>query len=131
MQKWFILFVLSFLPVTAEAGFLNEIACDSDECQGLTDPEQLKPRHVVAPRVLEPLVAPQATTPTGLFSSPGAPVQQTAPSVVPPGTIDPPEPLPGPISNNSCHLAFNNVCNEPSPCARGTDGHDCGIGGSE
>ena len=43
--------------------------------------------------------------------------------IAPPDTIAPSSTVAA--SNNSCKLAFNNVCDEPAKCKVGTDSHDC------
>jgi hypothetical protein len=49
--------------------------------------------------------------------------------------IDAPKPVsvpdlrqPAGAGNNTCQYAFNDVCDEPSNCAAGTDSHDCTLG---
>jgi len=51
------------------------------------------------------------------------PQPMQVPQIRPPDAIEPASTVPG--TNNSCKLAFNNVCDEPAKCEAGTDSHDC------
>ena len=134
MRGWFLVVPLLFLPTTAAADFLDDIHPPLANDRFMAAPQAL------APRVLTPLIAPTATPPMGLYSPAGGETQkmQVMPMPAPPTAIAPPTIMQKPVApllsqpipiegpgNNSCALAFNNVCDEPEPCAARTDSHDC------